>query len=143
MAIEKFFPNLSQSGFSVTSPASPEYNCIAWAAEEQDRWWWPDTMGTGYWPAGAPREEKLSAFIRAFELLGYRRCDHGEPEPGFAKIALYAIGNPPTHAARQLPDGRWTSKLGAQEDIAHALDGLAGARYGDVVALLKHKAIEQ
>lgn len=35
----------------------------------------------------------------------------------------------PTHMARQLPNGAWTSKCGANEDIAHfTLDALE--RYG-------------
>jgi hypothetical protein len=29
------------------------------------------------------------------------------------------LGGEPTHAAKQLPDGRWKSKLGDFEDIEH------------------------
>ena len=44
----------------------------------------------------------------------------------------------PTHAAWQRPDGRWTSKLGDNEDIIHdKLDGLAGPKYGTVTVFLK------
>jgi hypothetical protein len=46
-------------------------------------------------------------------------------------VALYADGQGvPLHAARQWPDGRWTSKLGAMEDIEHALQDLVGSEYG-------------
>jgi hypothetical protein len=59
-------------------------------------------------------------------------------EPGFEKVALYAVGSEPTHAARQILNGRWVSKLGPQEDIEHgAPDDLSGPCYGQVVRVLK------
>jgi hypothetical protein len=43
-----------------------------------------------------------------------------------------------THAARQLDNGKWTSKLGQLEDIEHeSLEALSGAVYGSVVQVLK------
>ncbi|MCG8587287.1 MAG: hypothetical protein MI757_21490 [Pirellulales bacterium] len=43
-----------------------------------------------------------------------------------------------THAARQLPDGRWTSKLGKAEDIEHdSANDVAGGLYGEVVEFMK------
>ncbi len=72
--------------------------------------------------------------------LGYEECEDGSHEPGFEKIALYAKDAEPTHAARQLPDGRWTSKLGKLEDIAHSLEGLAECLYGEIVLFMKRPA---
>jgi hypothetical protein len=43
----------------------------------------------------------------------------------------------PTHAARLLPSGLWTSKLGEWEDIEHDLLALEGDVYGTVALLLK------
>ncbi|HZO88142.1 MAG TPA: hypothetical protein VFB38_07355 [Chthonomonadaceae bacterium] len=63
-AIESTFPSLATSGYDITSPAAEDYNCIAWAAGETDRWWWPDPFSIGYWPEGVPRAETLEAFIR-------------------------------------------------------------------------------
>ena len=137
MSIEHEFPNLAATGYRVTSPPSPEYNCIAWAVGEQDRWWWPDAMGVCFWPSDVPREETLPAFIRAFELAGYSAADNAEFEIGFLKLAIYAQNGEPTHAARQLSNGRWTSKLGANMDVEHSLDGLAGDLYGTVEVILK------
>jgi hypothetical protein len=94
-------------------------------------------MGQGYWPEQAPREETLAAFVHAFETLGYSRCDSSEHEPGFEKVALYAREGTPTHAARQLEDGKWTSKLGELEDIEHTLEGIAGSSYGEVAQILR------
>lgn len=51
----------------------------------------------------------------------------------------------PTHAARQLPSGAWTSKLGEWEDIEHdtleALEGSEGRgeAYGRVALILKRE----
>jgi hypothetical protein len=137
MPLESFFPDLASTGYTITSPATPVYNCIAWAAGVVDDWWWPDPMGVSGWPLSAPRVETLEAFLIAFESLGYTRCDSPELEPGFEKVALYALDGVPKHAARQLPSGRWSSKCGELEDIEHVLDGLVGAWYGTVAHILK------
>jgi hypothetical protein len=82
-------------------------------------------------------EETLDAFVAAFATLGYVPCSGEEPENGFEKVALFARGGMPTHAARQLSDGRWTSKLGLREDIEHDLHAVSGDLYGTVVLVLK------
>lgn len=130
------FPGLLGAGYLFTSQATPDYNCIGWAAGEDDRWWWPDAAGVAYWPESVPREESLSAFVAAFATLGYAPSDNSSNEPGVVKIALYARSGVPTHAARQLGNGRWTSKLGQSEDIEHDLVGLVGSVYGDVAMIL-------
>ena len=72
------------------------------------------------WPAGVTRAETVEAFRDAFAALGYVVCDNDQPEAGYEKIALFALAGAPKHAARQLPGGRWTSKLGIMEDMEHA-----------------------
>ena len=137
MALDQFFPDLARTGYSITSPASADYNCIAWAAGVADEWWWPDPMGTNPWPTGVRREESVAAFIELFQSFGYVPCPDDSLEAGFEKVALYALAGAPKHAARQLASGRWTSKLGPLEDIEHSLDGLAGIWYGTVVQILR------
>ena len=134
--LEIAFPGLVAAGYSITSPATAEYNCLGWAAGEDDRWWWPDAAGVSYWPNGAAREETIPAFIAAYGVLGFAPAAHSNLEPNVIKVAIYARSGIPTHAARQLPNGSWTSKLGASEDIEHTLTGLAGAIYGDVAVIL-------
>jgi hypothetical protein len=74
----------------------------------------------------------------AYGTLGFEPCDSGEVEEGFEKVAIYTdAGGEPTHAARQLANGRWTSKLGYLEDIEHDLDAVAGTHYGRVRAFLR------
>ena len=137
--IETLFPQLHAGNYLVTSPETDVYNCDAWAAGVTAEWWWPfGDPGTTYWPATAMRQETLSAFQDAFVSVGYASTDSAEPEPGLEKIALFADANGcPTHAARQLANGVWTSKLGALADIEHVLTNLEGAEYGKVVLILK------
>jgi hypothetical protein len=143
-ALERLFPALTEGGFDITSPPDRRYNCIAWAAGDVTRWWWPAESPFAYWPAGMDREESLTSFIRAFATLGYEPASSGDPEPSFEKVAIFASSDGvPTHMARQLGDGSWTSKLGGLEDIAHRhVTGLAGAEYGNVVAFLKRRESE-
>lgn len=136
MAWLAYFPGLREEGYHETSPATTQYNCFAWAASDPARWWEPDPWGDYYWPAGAPRERNLPAFVKAYEALGFRVCSDGSLEPGFEKVALYAIEQKASHAVRQLPNGRWTSKLGQEVDIEHALNGLVGAQHGQLAVFL-------
>jgi hypothetical protein len=64
--------------------------------------------------------------VRVYGMHGYSPCVDGSLEPGYEKIALYAIGPAVKNVARQLPEGKWTSKLGKDFDLEHTLDGLAG-----------------
>ncbi len=127
----------------MTSHYDPTYNCIAWAAGDSGRWWEPDEDEDYYWPPDAPREYSLEAYVRAFESIGYHRCDSSDLEPGFEKVAIFANETGPTHASRQMVDGKWSSKLGPFEDIEHVLEALTGnsyEEYGRIAQLLK-KAI--
>lgn len=137
--VKEEFPNLLNSDYSITSPATPEYNYIAWAAGDIEAWWWPDPLFLSYWPPEIPRLETLQAFIKAYEILDYTICNEAVYEEGFEKIAIYVNTNgKPTHAARQLSSGTWTSKLGQLEDIEHAtLDDISGSHYGSVAVILK------
>ncbi len=123
----------------MTSPPSEDYNCIAWAAGIDNDWWWPDPNCT--WPPSAPREATLSAFIAAFATLGYEPCGDGTLEEQTEKVAIYAFPDGrTTHAARQLPSGRWTSKLGEAEDIKHGSPAeLEGVVYGAVVQYMRRE----
>jgi hypothetical protein len=133
--VRDLLPRLTADNYRVTSPATWDYNCIAWAAGVTDAWWWP-TPGR-YWPPNVPREESLAAFLAAFATLGYTPGTPPVSEPGVEKVALYAVGNTPTHAAQLLPSGMWTSKLGPAIDIEHTTpDAVAGGAYGEIVAIL-------
>lgn len=138
--LERAFPRLRSSRFSITSPPARKYNCIAWAAGEAHRWWEPE-VGY-YWPSGAEKAPSIEALVSAYATLGYEPCDNGELEHGLEKVAIYRKGYSYSHAARQLEDGTWTSKLGQGFDISHELRGLTGEgpnAYGEVAVFLKRR----
>jgi hypothetical protein len=87
------------------------------------------------------RDESIES-IKAFLVrVGFVDCDTADYEQGFEKVAIYANNYGPQHVARQLPDGKWTSKLGAAIDAAHLnLGVLEDGTYGRVVSTLKRKA---
>ena len=143
--IEHEFPNLKSTPWTLTSVETDDYNCIAFAANDTTRKWDPDTSGGRYWPSGVPRSLELSSFIRLYEVEGgFIPCDNSNLEPGLEKIAIYCNKNPVlnitevSHAARQLPTGKWTSKLGDWDDIQHdTLEAFEGDFYGKAVQILK------
>jgi len=136
--LESLFPNLKNSYYKITSPQTPEYNCIAWAAEDEQAWWWPDPDNIYYWPEEVERKETLEAFKKAFQTLGYQECDSIISEKGYEKIAIFADNQKfPTHASRQLRTGYWTSKLGNLEDIEHETEGVSGEEYGRIAVVMK------
>ena len=139
--LETWFPNLANSGYVITSPAAPDYNCIAWAAHDNGRWWWPDPYRQYFWPGSARREDSIGAFVQAYGELGFQACAHGLLEQRYEKVAIYADSQGvPTHAARQLPSGKWTSKLGTNVDIEHGdVHGVEGSAYGHVVMYMRRK----
>ena len=135
MRADRDFPRLTPRNHRVTSPATVDYNCVAWAAGDTEHWWQPGV----FWPVDAPPQEYgISALEDAFRALGFEPCDDDAPEPGFEKAALYGNDQFYTHAARQLPGGNWTSKLGKGEDIEHDTpDVVAGGLYGEVVRIMR------
>ena len=126
-----------------TRDSDDKYNCIAWAIGKKDNFWWPRKLGGYHWPDGLPREpldrETIGNFIKAFESEGFERCDDSEFENGFEKVAIYVNNfDVPKHAARSLPNGAWTSKMGDDEDIEHeTLEVLEGRGFGKAKVFLR------
>ena len=134
------FPNSKIDPFLITSPQTALYNCIAWAYGDNRKWYWPDSSNIYYWPEDIPRQEKIESFILLFERVGFTICNDGDLERHFNKIAIYCdqIGKP-THAARQLDNGFWTSKLGQSFDITHTIFSMSNGTYGNVAVYMKRK----
>jgi hypothetical protein len=130
------FPNLQADNFSPTSDCTDDYNCIAWAAGDTTRKWEP----LSFWPVQDPQSERgrIFSLISVFQELGYSVCSGRSLEAGYEKVAIYGHGTEWDHAARQLENGKWTSKLGDLEDIEHeTLDCLVSQEYGEVLCLMK------
>ena len=136
----QYFPFLFPENHRVIVPPSDQYNCIAWAAGFSDIQLWPGVPELAEqnveWPADLPQDESLASIIAFFESMGYRECEGPDVEAGFEKVALFADPEDdyPTHAARQISDGWWTSKMG-WDGVTIEHDGLRcieGRRYGRV-----------
>lgn len=133
-------PHLTAGNHHIESEATPRYNCVSHAVYEDLIRLWPDDDGR--WPVTICRQETIDAFAALFIAMEFREIGLAdtEYEPGFEKVALFADGGLPLHVARQLRDGRWTSKLGGLADINHeALRCLEGGEYGYVVKLFKRR----
>lgn len=133
--LRSFFSRLTDTA-RLTSPETPEYNCFAWALGITDEFWEPGRT----WPIDTPTAHEVQVVVDAYRTRGFEICADGEREPGFEKLAIYVdLNGEPTHAARQLPTGRWTSKLGLLEDIEHDLSDLEGPEpaYGRVTTFLR------
>lgn len=143
------FPKLSKDKkFQITSCATPIYNCIAWAYNINNRWMWPNTGeyqfldGVHYWPSNEILDCEVANFIEAFKLKGYELCENSDFEEGYRKIALYVTEGTTecTHAARQLSNGFWTSKLGPQNDIQHGTpESIENDDYGVVHCFMRRE----
>ena len=130
--VRGLFPSAGDA--TIESPESRRYNCVAWAIGDTGRWWWPDIDEKAYWPNGLARGDNLDTFIAAFVALGYEECESDDLEGGIEKITIYANAEGrPTHVAKQLETGRWTSKLGKGPDIEHETpQSLSGDAYGTI-----------
>jgi hypothetical protein len=75
----------------------------------------PDMEPGFHWPVEASGYFEVDDLVSVFVSFNYVTCADGSIEIGYEKVALYEDPDPDlgwSHAARQLPDGRWTSKLG-------------------------------
>jgi len=123
--IHNHFPNLKKGeNFTFTSLQTEDYNCVAWACDVDDEW------------IQFYEERKLvinvDRYIQHFSNLGYTITENRALVAGVQKIAIYKDneGNF-KHVAKQLPSGKWTSKLGDWEDIEHdSPEALLGRSYG-------------
>ena len=130
------FPNLASAGFAIVGQPSERYNCIAYAAGDTGRWWWPD--GVNYWPPGAPLTDSIASLKEVFAGLGYEICDDSSAEADCQKVALYEWDGKMQYAALQLPHGRWRSKMGQGPVIEHPNpDALSDGIYGRASIIMR------
>ena len=137
-AIEQEFPGLRVTPWRISSPTDPAYNCFAHSFGDNQMRWLPFGQFE-WWPHRVPRSYELASFLALARHQGFEPCDDGDMQPGFTKVAFYGSRDRVRHAARQLPDGRWQSKLGLDHDIEHDLLALVGEEYGSLLAVVRKK----
>ena len=130
------FPNLSNEEFEIVEQPSEDYNCIAYAADDVSQPW--DYNANHYWPPWATRDSRIESLREVFSGLGYEQCDNADLEDGYLKVALYESQGESKHAAAQMPNGAWRSKMGEGPLIEHrSPESLSGGIYGEVYCLMR------
>jgi hypothetical protein len=136
------FPNTTTDPFIVTSPQTTSYNCIAWAFGDNTKWYWPDPEEMYFWPNNVSRTVDVNSFIELYKLIGYEICEEHILEKSYEKIAIFLDSHGfPTHAARQLSNGFWTSKLGCEFDIQHTIQSMSNSVYGNARVYMSRLSI--
>lgn len=141
--LARIFPKLQPGTYELKSHATPRYNCVAFANDDERHWWEAGVFGGKFfWPPEIRQDGTLQAWRQLFISQGYVPTTNRNIEPGFEKVAIYVSLEDfsTTHVAKS--DGRvWKSKLGKGQDIHHqSLDVLEGDQrdeYGIVDLILK------
>lgn len=155
--ITQAFPELAlDKGFEIIDGPSPNYNCIAWAANVKDAWYTnlPKDKRPTYglngvkydWPHNADDEFSIQALTQIFTSLGYTPCEDGSYLEGYKKVVFYQKNGRATHAARQFTYGKykgmWTSKLGQAHCIVHSTpEAIISEAYGAPVFFMKKNMV--
>lgn len=130
------FPSLSGEDFKILEPPSRNFNCVAFAAGDTTRIW--DYNEGYYWPPWATRDSRMESLKEVFAGLGYESCVDGTTEDGYRKVALYEEKGTTQHAALQVSNGRWRSKMGQGPVIEHHKpESLSGEVYGVPTTFMK------
>ncbi len=135
------FPRLAREGYEIVGEPTRGYNCVAYAAGDNKKWW--DFTETRYWPDYATRTDRMEGLIEVFTGLGFQRCRGNSHEGGYVKVALYEEHGVWKHAALQTPTGRWRSKLGEGPLIEHLRpESLTGEVYGNPTIHMRRQVPE-
>jgi hypothetical protein len=130
------------NGYRDTSEETLVYNCLSWALGITWTRYEPTPRCAGYyWFPGVPRKWDEPTLKKVFEIHKFRVTDNYELEPGYEKVVFYVdSAGIPTHFARQLPNGKWTSKMGDLNDIEHdTLEIIINPRYGNPGLVMKRE----
>ena len=134
------FPNSQAEPFEITSRETGDYNCIGWAVGDSTKFYWPGPSEFFFWPNEIPRNESLETFQLFFNSLVTKSVPTASWKRAFKKSRFLKKNGLPTHAARQLADGFWTSKLDVLEDVKHSLGAISGGFYGEIALFLRKNA---
>lgn len=128
VTFEALWPNLKT--WSVTGPATGQYNCIAWSVGITDEWLWPG--------------DTVQAFDEFYARHGWTVSSSCEREHKKRKVALYAMNSDPNdckHGSRETHDCGWhESKCGSLKRIMHIRAEMEGGVYGDIIRCYEKQA---
>jgi len=136
--IEKSFPNSYKEPFEITSSETPDYNCLAWALNDNSKWYESDD--DYFWFNDIARDNLLTTIQKIFENLGFHQTNFAKYQIDYERIALFSIDNNEcSHLARQIDEDKWTSKLGSSYDVNHSIKSIENGIYGNAVIFLERK----
>ncbi len=99
---------------------------------------WPDASEEYAWPEKLQRKPTIENFIVFYQMCGFCKADNFLLETGWEKIAIFEDMGEVAHAARQLEDGSWVSRIGDLVDVIHYdLDAVSGGANGLPCAVVK------
>jgi len=143
--IEMLFPGLKKQAYTITDGPTPllihlktchiianpyAYNCIGWSLCSIFNGWFQPPSNL---LQAAPKLQ-LKWFDQFYAAKNWKISKNCKPEKGVRKIALYCNAKGyPSHAAKQIEDDWWESKLGQGHRVVHPGTGsLEGEQYGKV-----------
>ena len=123
--------------FKLTSPATYQYNCIAYALGMSDRWVDHIDIPWHWWPP-VEKGDSVSHLMEAFRYFGFEECGlDDEIDDTYDKIAIYEISDDWTHAAKVVANGIYHSKFGSSYDGTHSNGNVLSAQYGNVSVIMR------
>ena len=99
---------------------------------------WINLLKRNAAPPWATLTNRIESLKEAFTGLGYEQCHDRGATAGYQKVALYEAQGRMQHAAIQMPNGRWRSKMGRGPVIEHRNpNSLSGGRYGQATIIMR------
>jgi hypothetical protein len=136
---KKLFPLLTNYDL-IPNSESDSYNCISHTIHLKEDISWPiDTRH--YWPT--KRELTKESFDLFYEHHGFEKLsilDFTYNE-NYTKVVLYTNNNIPTHAAIQIDNTYWESKIGRLGIIRHDLFEIENDVYGEITQIYRKRNI--
>lgn len=134
--VEADFPLLVGKQYGL-SAESFNFNCLAFALDDESNWWEPPKQSGRYWPPGFSDDITIPTVEAIIRCHGFTVEIALNETPETDAIAIYGIGNEWTHFAKFVKDG-WHSKLGTGHDvIGFDLHDLETPMYGNVLKVLR------
>ena len=121
--------------FIIPNTKDDNYNCVGYSLEINE--FVSHHIGR-YWIDSIERSGSINNLIKVFEYFGFERSD-SSVEEGYKKIVIYGNRGFASHAAIQLDDIWYQSKMGEYEICKHKLEAIEGILYGYPKVWMKKK----